>query len=261
MALTCDNIIAKVRGILQDPYPGIRWGNDELEGWINAGQNSIASFVPGTTAVTDPDFPVRIGVEQQLPDGAARLIRIIGNVNHTLVSSSDVQRAGVIREASFDDLEITIPDWRTIVRKPNAGFQYYFYDVDSPLTFYLYPVPRSTWNGTGSAPMTAERLNLIYSAAPTPVLWRETGETGMIREIDSTQVTEKQATLDIPDVYESALIDYVLSRALQKAPHTADRMRLSEQREAAFLRAVQGVRATDEVVTNPDSDRPPNRGR
>ena len=244
MALTSDRIIAKCRSLLDDPYPGIQWSNDELVGWINTAQNATANYVPGTTATYDGAFALAEGSRQDLPAGASRLLRIVGN-------SSAGKVATPIRLATFKDMETNIPNWRAADALAAAkGFQYYLYDFDDPTGFFLFPPAAG-----------AETIAIVYSKAPVDVDWRNTGEVmgDPPAAVFKDGVDEAATTLDIPDVYENAIIDYVLFRAWLKPPQTQQRQALSSQREQAFLVAVQGTRQVDAEAT-PEADRLEGRG-
>lgn len=263
--LTSDRIIAKCRSLLDDPYPGIQWSNDELVGWINTAQNATANYVPGTTATYEGDFAVVAGTRQELEAGASRLLRVIGNSGNS--------PATPIRLATFKDMETNIPNWRsTPAPVAGKGFQYYLYDFDDPTGFFLYPQGAD-----------GKTIAIVYSKAPKDVEWRNTGEVMGVDSMpvykalygpdpadpdgpdveydDSTPLLDPVilTTLDIPDVYENAIIDYVLFRAWLKPPQTQQRQALSAQREQAFLVAVQGSRQVDAEAT-PEADRLEGRG-
>ena len=288
--LLSDDLIAKCRYILDDPYPGIVWSNDELTGWMNAAQNTIANYIPGTTAVADECFELIKGARQKLPTGASRLLRVIGNVANaergtvgTPPVADGTLAATPIRLADFKDMETNIPNWRGTARSAGMGFKYYMYDFDDPTQFWLYPAALGATD-TNSKP---EFVSLIYSQAPKAVDWRDTGEIGgngrrilKATNGDGVEIADgedpRKATasesdaaatiipigevqLAIPTVYENAIIDYILFRAWEKPPHTPDRQRLSAMREQSFLVAVQGARQQD-VETDPANDRIEGRG-
>ena len=250
MALMSDSIIAKVRLILDDPYPGILATNDELNGWINTAQRTIAAAIPGTTAKHDNAFALKRGTQQQLPSGASRLLAVYGNRPNSARTGGDANvKAMPVRLAQKKDMETNIPNWRGINRMRGCAFQYYLYDIDDPLNFYIYPA------ALGADGDASEMLEIVYSQAPPEVKWRNTGEDGVFNE----GVTEAQTTLMIPDIYEDPIINYVLHQSYSKPPHTQQRLQFARTRIELFYNVVPAARDLD-VEASPEADRDPERG-
>ena len=257
MALYSDDIIAKVRLILDDPYPGIAATNEELNGWINTAQRTIAAAIPGTTAKHDNAFPLQAGTRQELPFGASRLLAVYGNRPNANRSDDEVA-AVPIRLGNKKDIETNIPNWRGIERQSDCAFQYYLYDIDDPLNFYIYPSAQGPEDDDASK---AELVEIVYSQAPKQVDWRNTGESGVYNKQAGTtdDVTVAQTELMIPDIYEDPIINYALYQAYSKPPHTAQRLGFANGRIQQFYNVVPAARQLD-VESSPEADRDPERG-
>lgn len=124
-----------------------------------------------------------------------------------------------IRLVAREILDAQLPNWHNLA--PTATVQHYCYSELDLKHFYVYP-PN---NGAGN-------VELIYSASPLDAV------LGGVMSID--------------DIYQAALLDYVLYRAWNKdAEYAADPARAAAH-YASFAGAL-GVKMQMEVATSPNA--------
>ncbi len=103
-------------------------------------------------------------------------------------------------------LDVTIPGWHT---QPDGPAKHYAFDLRNPTVFYLFPP------SPGS-----QSIEASWASLPS--------------------ILQTMADTIFDDLYETALIDYVLYRAYSKdAEHTANQQRAA-QHQQAFITALQG---------------------
>lgn len=124
-----------------------------------------------------------------------------------------------IRIVSREILDAQLPDWHSAT--PQKLVQHFCYSELDMRNFYVYP-PN---NGTGS-------VELIYSASPANAV--------------------QGGVISVDDIYQSALLDYILYRAFSKdAEYAADPARASAH-YAAFANALGG-KVQMEVMGSPNT--------
>jgi len=134
-----------------------------------------------------------------------------------------------IRLIEREVLDAGQPDWHSSAQ--SAVVKHFTYEENDPKTFYVWPPS----TGTSYA-------EVIYSAAPPAAVLG--------------------GTLSIDDIYQGAVLDYVLYRAYQKdAEYAADPARASGH-YAAFLSAIGGREKAEKTQTpNLDQHGNPNAYR
>jgi hypothetical protein len=178
MAVTASTILTRVRTQLIDELDQKRWTDEELLRWLSDGQRTLVALDPALGEVTT-GLKLAVGAKQALPPNAFMLLDIKNNLG-----SDGATPGRAVTVISRENLDRVDPDWHAS-RRSDITF-HYIYDPKQPKTFYVYPP------STGVA-------YLDISAAFTPP--------------DFVAMTDEML---VPDLYQTALFDYVMFRAHQK---------------------------------------------
>jgi hypothetical protein len=198
------------------------WTEAELLRWLNDGQREVVRLKPDAY-VRHVAHELAAGTLQEIPgDGVAfqRLLRNLG---------SDGAPGRAITWADVRLFDRMRPDWHTGTAEASA--RHFLFDPDDPTHFYVWP----------PQPDPPGKAELVYSAAPPECVSPD---------------DDPDAKVTLPDVYTSALLDYVLYRALMKQGKEAP-----EQAQAAdtyYRRFAAGVGAQ---LASEESMKPRPRGQ
>lgn len=210
--VTAKTIIDKATIQLID-LTNIRWTRAELLGWLNDGMRQIVTIQPSASSTTVSKQLVA-GTRQTLPADGWLLLAIYRNMG-----TNGTTPGRAIRIISREILDSFNPYWNTDTA--TAEVRNYIYTNQDQTAFYVYPPNTGT-----------QYVELNYSAQPADL----TAETQVI---------------PIFDVFQSALVDYILYRACSKDAEYAPGLQLASQYSAAFVAAVQGK--TESEITNDPS--------
>ena len=145
--VTAQNIISKVRIILQDP-DAVRWDDDELLGWLNDAQREIVLLKPDASSVAEDLSLPDIGETRFSIDNAGiSLIDIVRN-------KTGSKRA--IRQINREILDAQKQEWHSSIA--SGTVQYFIFDDRNPRSFLVYPPS----DGTAT-------VEVIYSKSPASV--------------------------------------------------------------------------------------------
>lgn len=177
MAVSAQTIIDRVRSQLIDTDTSPRWTDAELLRWTSDAQRTIVSLIPAATSTT-VTLSLSSGTRQTIPSDGHMLLSVIRNLN------ADSSSARAVRITTRELLDGYNSDWHA---SPSTKYvQNYTYDPQTPDVFYVYP-PN---NGLG-------KVEITYSIMPT-------------------ELTTGTDNLTVADIYQTAVIDYVMYRAHQK---------------------------------------------
>ena len=222
--VTAKTIIDKATIQLID-LANIRWTRAELLGWLNDGLRQIVTIQPSASSTTVSKQLVA-GSRQTLPADGWLLLSVYRNMG-----TNGATPGRAIRIISREILDSFNPYWNT--DKAAAEVRNYIYTDQDQAAFYVYPPNTGT-----------QFIELNYSAQPADL----TAETQVI---------------PIFDVFQSALLDYILYRACSKDAEYAPGLQLAAQYSAAFVAAIQGKNVS-EISGNPTQSlgprNPPVRG-
>ncbi len=177
MTVLASSIIDKARIILNDPN-GTRWGEAELLDWLNDGQKEAVRVKPDINPVTTV-IRLVTGTRQTL--SGIVFIDVIRNMGEDTTTPGKAARK--IIKGTLDEM---LPGWHSSPESSEVTFA--CAEINNPRVFYVYPPQPSSNQGS---------LEVVQSEIPIK-----------IPTIDDP--------ITINDVYETALIDYVLSRAFGK---------------------------------------------
>jgi len=222
--VTAKTIIDKATIQLID-LANIRWTRAELLAWLNDGMRQIVTIQPSASSTTVSKQLVA-GTRQTLPADGWLLLSVYRNMG-----TNGTTPGRAIRIISREILDSFNPYWNT--DKATAEVRNYIYTDQDQAAFYVYPPSTGT-----------QYIELNYSAQPADL----TVETDVI---------------PIFDIFQSALVDYILYRACSKDAEYAPGLQLAQGYMATFVGAIQG-KNTAEVSGNPTQSlgprNPPVRG-
>lgn len=197
MPVTAQMILTRVRSQLIDEGAQVRWTDAELLRWLSDGQRTLVAMDPSLGEVTDA-VPLVEGSLQQLPDGAFMLLDITCNMGR-----DGGEPGRVVTVIMRENLDRVDPNWRAGLRSEVT--QHYIYDPKQPRRYYVYP------------PSNGDNWLEISRAHNPP---------------DMTALAD---VITVPDLYQTALFDYVMFRAHQKdSDYAAD-----DAKAGAYLQLFQ----------------------
>lgn len=215
MAIAAATTIGKVRAILVDLTATYTWSDADLVGWLNSGQREIVLLKPN--AFASP-------VVETLQPGTVQTITGLAFIR---VSRNmwDANTAGAaVTPIAQELLDELYPGWHT--SPPSLVIKNYMFDKRQPQTFLVFP-PQT--NPAGYA-------EVIQTPYPTDVTIVSSVITGNI----------------LRDMYEGALIDYTVYRALSEETGQAD-LATADKFYQRFINALGGksqAEASSQADTN-----------
>lgn len=211
MAVLASTIIDKAAKQLVD-INNIKWTRAELLAWLNDGMRQIVTMQPSASSTTVSKLLAE-GTRQYLPAGGWLLLQIYRNMGTT----GDVP-GRAIRIISRELLDGFNPNWHSEI--PRAEVKNYIYDVQDQTAFYVYPPNTGT-----------QYIEINYSAQPA-------------------NLTLESQAIPLFDVFQSALVDYILYRACSKNIDYAPGVQIAQSYLATFTAAIQG-KSQSETVNEP----------
>ena len=214
-------MIDRVRSQLIDTAADQRWTDEELLRWLSDGQRSVVAFSAGASSITAV-AQLDSGTRQYLPSNAHMLLTIVRNV----LPTSDPGRA--CRIVSREVIDAQDPYWHTATAQTTV--YNYIFDPQEPKKFYVYPP------NTG-----AGLVELVYAVLPP-------------------ELTSLNDPLSVQELYQTALVDYVMFRAHQKDSDFAAGQAVAAQYLQLFL-AYMGQGEQSQLQSNPNLQlMPPDAG-
>lgn len=178
MTVTAQAILTRVRTQLLDDLPTKRWSDAELLGWLSDGQRTLVAADPSLGNVIS-SVKLVVGTKQVLPDGAFMLLDILRNMG-----SDGLTPGRVVTVTSRENLDRVDPNWHNSRRSDIA--RHYIYDPKQPKAYYVYP-------------------------PSTGITYVE-----MSRAQNPADIAALTDLITVPDLYQTALFDFVMFRAHQK---------------------------------------------
>lgn len=215
--ITAQSIINKASTLLLDPT-NARWTRAELLGWLNDGQRQIVLVAPNATNKV-ATIKLAAGTRQSIPSDGWTLLNVIRYMG------TDGTRPGrAVRVTSQQLLDSYNPNWHAAT--PTVVPQSYVFDQQDQTVFYVYPP--NTGNGY---------VQINYS--PEPV-----------------DLTSESQTINVRDIFQTALLDYILYRACSKDAEYAPGLQLAAGYLQTFNMAM-GVKQDSELKNSPNQNLQP----
>jgi hypothetical protein len=215
--ITAQSIINKASTLLLDTS-NVRWTRAELLGWLNDGQRQIVVMAPNATNKV-AIIKLAAGTRQSIPSDGWTLLNIIRYMG------TDGTRPGrAVRITSQQLLDSYNPNWHSST--PSVVPQSYVFDQQDQTIFYVYPP--NTGNGY---------VQLNYS--PEPV-----------------DLTLESQPIVVRDIFQTALLDYILYRACSKDAEYAPGLQLAAGYLQTFNMAM-GIKQDSELKNSPNQSLQP----
>lgn len=228
MSFTAADILRRCQTILNDAG-GRHWPTTELIDWLNDGLREITLQSPTAVSKT-VIIDLAEGTRQTLDPDYASLIRV--NCNVTASGGTVTDRGKEITPIKRATLASHLPGWQNPASLPASTIvDYIIEDSDVPGEFYV--VPSNDGNGQIEA-VVAKRPTAIAIDATSPL-----------------DVESYTSTVDLDDMYLTALVDFVLSKAFAKDTNLAGAMERSMAHYQSFANALQ-IRVAAEQTYNPN---------
>lgn len=215
--ITAQSIIDKASTLLLDTS-NVRWSRAELLGWLNDGQRQIVTMAPSATNKV-ATMKLVAGTRQNIPSDGWTLLNVIRYMG------TDGTRPGrAVRVTSQQLLDSYNPNWHSST--PSVVPQSYVFDQQDMTAFYVYPP--NTGNGY---------VQLNYSPEPA-------------------DLTSESQPIVVRDIFQTALLDYILYRACSKDAEYAPGLQLAAGYLQTFNLAM-GVKQDAEVKNSPNQSLQP----
>jgi hypothetical protein len=174
-----------------------RWTRAELLAWLNDGQRQIVLMSPQTNN-TVSTVQLTEGTRQVIPNNGWKLLDVI-----RYMGTDGLKPGRAIRVVSQELLDATDPNWHG-ARKTDAPMNFVF-DLQEQDVFYVYP-PNT---GRGYA-------QINYAKVPAGL-------------------TAESQPIEVKDIYQTTLLDYMLFRANSKDAEYAPGLQLASSYMAMFM--------------------------
>jgi len=174
MTVAVNDIIDKAEIVLHDTS-NARFSAAELIGWLNSGTKAIAARKPDVY-VKNEAFVLVAGTKQSIT-GAT----LISDITRNMGIGGSTPGA-IITKVNKKDMDMADPDWHT--ETASATVKHWMYDKNNPSDFWVYPPQPSISFGY---------VDAIWFAVPPVVV--------------------AGANINIDDIYEPVILDYILFRA------------------------------------------------
>lgn len=218
--IIANSVIAKAQIILQDTT-GVRWPSEtELLGWLNDGQREVVVFKSNAN-VKNVAVRLSTGTRQTLPEDCVQLVDVVRNMG-----TNGTTPGRAIRIAYREVLDAQVPNWHAAT--PKAEVRHFMYSVLDPKIFWVYPPQPATAQGF---------VDLIYGATPTNATLN--------------------GPIQIDDIYQNVLVDYILYRAFSKDTEAAADVNRAATYQNAYLSSLTG-KMKMEAGANPNTTAPAN---
>ena len=214
-------LIQEVRDQLHDATPpDVRWLLDEKIRALNFAQKMVVEIRPDASTQNESVKLTAGGTKQTIPASGVRFFKLTRNMG---VAGTTPGKA--ISLVDFDALTLEDEDWHTA--DVATVMQHYLYDNLNPLNFYVYPPVHAS---------TAVFVEIIYSKLPTDVPLSATYDA----------LTD---VIGLPDIYEPAIVDFMLSRLYLKSEEAGD-LQAATTHFAMAVRQL-GVKTMKDNLTQP----------
>ncbi len=221
MAVAASVIMKRASTILQDA-DAVRWTPMELLDWLNEAQRAVVIAKPNAKSGTAV-FNLVSGTRQTLPEQYTILSRIVRNGGATGKAIRQLARREI--------LDAQLPGWHNTAVLPfNAQADYAFQDMMNPREFYV--APGNT--GTGS-------IEAVVGMVPANVATPSSGS-----QLDIAAYT---GTVDLPDIYQSILLDFLLFRAFSKDSAAPDAAQRAQTHLGLATAALGGMGASEMAMS------------
>lgn len=210
--ITAQSIINKAAIQLTD-IGNTRWTRAELLGWLNDGQRQIVTMAPNATNKIST-VQLVAGTRQTIPADGWTLLEVI-----RYMGTDGTKPGRAVRVTSRELLDSYNPDWHSDTASTVP--KHYLFDQQDQTAYFVYP-PN---NGKGY-------VQINYSPVPT-------------------DLASESSTISLNDIFQTALLDYILYRACSKDAEYAPGLTLAAGYLQTFMTAM-GIKSQTEIANSPN---------
>ena len=228
MSMTAAEVMRRANITLNDTGL-VRSTAPELRDYLNDAMREVALSKPN--AITDTvELSLVKGTRQALAADHISIQRVTRNLD--TIDSDPEKRAGgrAIRAVARETLDAVMPGWQDPDSLPySAVVDHVLVDIANPREFFVVPGN----DGTGVVEAT---VAVMPTDVPLP-------------GANQLQIESYTTQLDVPDIYRSALVNYVLHRAYAKDGDNPASANRAAAHFAAFQQSL-GIKMEAEVNLN-----------
>lgn len=228
MTILAKDVLKRAGSLLFDES-AVRWPYVELLDWLNDALKEITLRAPQAVSklvVLD----MVAGTQQTLPDAYLSLLRV--NCNVTAVGQVISARKGTVRPIQRAALDHQIPNWQSTTTLPFTVDVSHIIDDEANSRNFLV-APGNTGTGRVEA-LVASRPAVI----PTPA--------------NPLELASYTTAIEIDDIYQSALVDFVMSKALTKDTNVQGGAQRAVAHYQQFAGAL-GIKLQADQAINPNT--------
>lgn len=228
MAFTATEVITRVSAMLNDA-DGVRWTVPELVDWLNDALREVTLQAPGAVSKVVV-LDLEEGTRQAIPDEYASLLRVICNV--TATGQNVTARGATIKPITKAALDARLPGWQNATVLPASSTVTYI--VDDPAVHRAFFVcPANDGNG---------QIEAVVAERPTTIAVDTGG--------DLLAAESYSSVIELDDMYLTAVVDFVMSKALAKDTTVPNAAARAQAHYAMFMQAL-GIKQQNETGINP----------
>jgi len=217
------DILTRASIVLQDKT-NTRWPTSELEYWLNDGQREIALHKPSAVASVE-EISLSRGTYQTLGSGYVSIQRMLRNLETVAADAAGRTGGRHVTPVTRDILDQQLPNWHDPSVVPyDSVVKHVIWDIADPRSFWVYPGN----DGTGV-------VEAVVASMPTDV---STGET-----------------INVPDIYRNALVDFICYRCLSYDANLAGAMQRAVAHYQMFAAAI-GLKSASDAAENLNTTQP-----
>lgn len=222
-------LMDRARRIIQDET-SVRWPLAELNMWINDALREVVLQKPSASS-RNRVLTLSPGTYQQIPSDCLALLRVVRNI--VSVGEGDVRSGGrAIRVVARDVMDAQHPNWHDDYEYPfKPVVKHYMYDEADPKSFYVFPGN----DGTG-------KIEAVVSRVPDPVV-------PLLQDVEDIEAYH--TSIDMPDIYANAILDYILYRAYSKDAQYAGNLQRAAAHYQQFANSL-GIKVQVETAYSPN---------
>jgi hypothetical protein len=236
MAFTAKDVMLRATTVLQDAG-AVRWPATELLLWLNDAVRELALHKPNAVAET-AELSLAQGTWQSLPAEYISLIRVSRNLTNVAADVGGRTGGKAITPIVREILDAQMPGWQDLTVLPaSPNVTHIIQDMMDPRSFYVVPAN----DGTGI-------IEAIVSKMPADI----------VQPTNPLDIDSYTATVDLPDIYRNALVDFVLYRAFSKDMNLAGNAQRAGAHYQQFAQAIGMKTQTEQVTTVNTTGSQPN---
>ena len=223
MTFTASDVMKRAATTLQD-LGNVRWPVSELHDYLNDGLREVVRIKPNARSKT-VNLNLAAGTLQTLPPEYTILSRVSRNMADANTGAEAIRALD-----SRSIMDAQIPNWQSASALPfSKTVIHVIHDTASPSSFYVVPGN----DGTGI-------VEAVVGCLPQP---------SPVPGANPDQISSYSDEVDIPDIYQNALTDYILYLAYSKDARISGSAARAQAHYELFSQAVMGFGGVEDAMS------------